>query len=306
MVISVMISCVYAEEKVDLKLRLEKGQSYKTKTTQDMKINQTVPGQVVTITQKTEMRNMYTVEDVQADSTLVLKVTYDAILSKIWIPDPNQNIEYDSSDTSVSSDNPIASIFGAIAGQSLIITITSDGHVKEIKGADALWERIQEKINELSEGGPERAGMETQMKMQYSEEALKTNTENSFNMYPDNPIGIGDTWQRKTTMNQGFPMVIDAIYTLKERKNGIAVIDVFAMIQTNRDVGPIEMGPDKIQYNMSGSVTGIMEIQESTGWIKHSNQNMRLTGSIIVQSPEIQQPISMPISVTGTINVEPY
>ena len=303
---SIAVSFVYADEKVDLKLRLEKGQSYKMRTLNDMKINQTIPGQqqTMTINQKDERKIIYTVEDVQADGTLVLKVTYNAMVFKQENPMQNQSIEYDSTDTSTAV-SPMASMFDAIVGQSFTINMTPDGHVKEIKGVDLLLGRIQEKINELPEG-PMRDGMEIKLKMQYGEEALKANTENSFNMYPDNPIGIGDTWQRKTTMNQPFPMVIDSIYTLKERKDGIAVIDVFAMIQTNKEVGPMEMGAMKIQYNMSGSVTGIMEIQESTGWVIRSNQNLRLTGSVIAQSPEMPQPMSMPVSITGPITVESY
>jgi hypothetical protein len=308
MILSVAISLVYAEEKVDLKLRLEKGKSYKIQTNQDMKINQTIPGQqgqqqTMTINQKTGGRNIYTVEDVQSDGTFVLKITHDAISFKQEVPTQNQIIEYDSTDTSTAVG--AMSVFNAIVGQSFTITMTPDGHIKEIKGADILLERIQEKVNELPEG-QERAGLETQLKMQYGAETLKQNTENSFNMYPDKPVGIGDTWQRKTTLTQGFPMVIDTIYTLKERKNGIAIIDVFAMIQTNRDAGPMEMGQMKIQYNMSGSVTGLMEMQESTGWPIRSNQNLRLSGSITVQNPEMPQPMSIPMSISGTITQEPY
>lgn len=307
-IISIVTSCIYADEKVDLKLRLEKGQSYKIRMVNDMKINQTIPGQqqAMTIAQKTEMRNIYTVEDVQADGALVLKITYDAILFKMESPNPQvgSNLEYDSSNPS-SSGNPIASIFSAVAGQSLIMTITPDGHVKEIKGADALLGRIQEKINAVPEG-PVRAGLEIQFKAQYSEEALKANTENSFNMYPDEPVGIGDTWQKKTTINQGLPLILDSIYTLKERKDGIATIDVFAMIQSNKEAGLTEMGPMKIQYNMSGSVTGLMEMQESTGLVIRSNQGLKLSGNMIVQSPDMKQPMSIPMSLTGAITQEPY
>lgn len=307
-ILSVAISFVYAQEKVDLKLRLEKGQSYKTRTLSDMKINQTIPGQqgqqqTMTINQKTGNSNIYTVEDVQPDSTLVLKITHDGILFKMENP-MGETMEYDSADTSTAV-GPLLPIFDAIVGQSFTVTMTSDGHVKGIQGADALLGRIQGKVNELPDVQT-RAAIESNLKAQYSEEALKTNTGNSFDMYPDKPVGIGDTWQKRTTMNQGFPMIIDTIYTLKERKDGIATIDVFAMIQTNRDASPTQMGNMNLQYNMSGSITGLMEMQESTGWPIRSNQSLRLTGSITVQSPEMQQPMSIPMSLAGTITQEPY
>jgi hypothetical protein len=311
MVFGSAISFVYADDKVDLRLRLEKGQSYKLRTSQELKINQTVPGQggqqqTMTMTQKSVGRDIYTVEDVQADGTIVLKVTYDAMIFKQENPWQNQKIEYDSTDTSVAV-GPMTPILDAIVGKSFTITIAPDGHVKEIQGADVILKRIREKINELPDDQMRaKMEMEAQFGMQYGEETLKANTESSFNMYPDNPVSIGDTWQRKATMNKGFPMIVDTIYTLKERKDGVAVIDIFAMIQTNRDTGPTEMGGVKLQYNMSGSVTGLMEMQESTGWPIRSNQGLRLTGNITVQSPDMAQPMAIPMSITGPITIEPY
>ena len=173
MVLSIAISCVYAEDKMELRLRLEKGQSYKTKTVQDMKINQTIPGQqqAMTIIQKTEGRNIYTVEDVQSDGTAVVKVTYDAILFKMETMGGKGgmggNIEYDSTNPSTAV-GPMALIFNAIVGQSFSMTMTPDGHVKEIHGADEIFKRMQEKINELP-NAQMRAAMETSLKAQYGD-----------------------------------------------------------------------------------------------------------------------------------------
>lgn len=305
-VIGIVLFSVYADDKIDLRLNLDKGQSYKLQTTQDLKINQTIPGQqqTITIIQKNATKNVYTVEDVQADSTIVLRIAYDAMAFKQQNPIQNQLVEYDSENPSTDA-GPIAPIFDAVVGSSFTITITPDGHVKDIQGADAIFQSIQKKINEFPDAQA-RAAIETQIRTQFSEEALKANTESSFDMYPDTAISVGDTWTKRSTITQAFPMIIDTIYTLKERKDGIAIIDIFAMIQTNRDAGPAEMGNTKIQYNMSGSVTGILQMQESTGWPIRSKQNLRLTGSVMIQSPEMQQPISMPMSITGPITIEPY
>ncbi len=309
MILSILIPLAYAQnkEKVELKLNLQKGQSYKIQTVSNMKINQMVPGQqqVITMTQNSGTKNTYTVEDTQSDSNLLLKITYDGIFSKIESPNQMEDMNYNSADPSTAGDL-LAPVLGAIVGQSLTAVITTDGHVKEIKGIDTLWARIQGKINELPENAG-RAGIETNLRAQYSGEGLKQNIENSFDMYPDKPISIGDTWQRRTVMsNQAFPMIVDTIYTLKERKNGIAVIDIFAMIQPNREASPTEMGDMKLQYNISGSVTGSLEMQESTGWPVRSNQTLKLTGSVIIQSPQMQQPMSVPMSINGTITQEPY
>ncbi|MDD5455393.1 MAG: DUF6263 family protein, partial [Candidatus Ratteibacteria bacterium] len=293
-ILGIAITFAYAEDKVELKLNLQKGQSYKMQQLTDLKISQTVPGQqgqpqTMTIIQKSGNRNIYLVEDVQADSSLVLKVTHDAIFFKTENPMAGGKTEYDSTDTSTDV-GPLASIFNAIVGQSFSIIITPDGHVKEVQGADELFKHIQEKINELSDAQT-KAAMETSLKLQYSKESLKANTENSFDAYPDSPVAVGDTWQRRTALNQGLPMIINAIYTLKERKDDVAVIDIFAMIQPNREAGMMDMGSTKLYYNVSGSATGILEMQESTGWIIRSDQSLKLSGTIMVQSPQMQQPM---------------
>lgn len=300
------VSYLFAEEKINLKLNLEKGQTYKMKTVTDMKIKQTIPGQQqpVKVDQRTESKDIYTVEDVKTDGTVVLKVTYDGLFSKTESPNTAESFEYNSANPSASV-GPVAPIFNAIVGQSYTVTVTPEGHVKDIQDADALFEGIQEGINKVS-GSQMSTSVGASLKAEYGEEALKSNMENLFDMYPDDPVSVGDTWQERTSRTQGFPMSVNSIYTLKDRKDGVAVIDVFALIQPNREAGSVQVGNMNLLYNVSGSVTGLMEIQESTGWVVRSNSTLRLSGAATVQSPEMQQPMTIPLSITGTIVQGPY
>jgi hypothetical protein len=303
LVSSVMLSLLFAGEeadkKADLRLRLEKGQSYKMKSVKDLKINQIIPGQqqVMTINQKTMTKNTYLVGDIQTDGNVPIKVTFDTIFFSQ--EGMGQNIVYDSSNPS-NSVGPMAAIWDAITGQSITIVVTPEGKVKQVQGADALLTRIQKKIADLPDAQMRHA-MEISLKMQFSEEALKNNMEGSLNVYPDKPVGIGDAWQKRTAISQGFPMSVNTTYTLREQKDAVAIIDILSTIYTDKGASPIEAGPNKVQYNMSGTLIGTMQMQESTGWITRSNTNMKLSGEMTVENSGAKQPISIPMSITGTI-----
>lgn len=305
-ILGLAVSSIYCEEKLDLRLRLVKGQTYKLRTIQDMKINQKIPSQnqKVTIIQKSKVDNTYTIEDVRADGTTVMKVSYDSLFAKTESPNPAESFHYDSSDPA-NYFGPIASILDAIVGQSFKVIISPDGKLKEIQGADAFFGRIQEKLDELP-GGAMNDNIRENLRMEYGEAGIRENMEGFLGMYPDNPVVVGDTWQQRTTLNRGFPMIIDSIYTLKERKDGVATVDLFSMIQTNRDVGPRDIGTAKIDYKVSGTVTGLIYIDETTGWVTSSKQGLMLSGSIAVQSPDMPQPMAVPISLSGNIIQESF
>jgi len=89
------------------------------------------------------------------------------------------------------------------------------------------------------------------------------NSANSMQMmatYPKKPVDNGDTWTAKITQSQGTPqeMTVDATYTLLNRKDSVANVAVDA----------------ELSGFMSGKMTGLMELELETGWLKLGTMNM--------------------------------
>lgn len=304
---SIIVYRVYAEEKVDLRLRLEKGQTYKMQTVQDIKLIKTNEGKQQTEILKIEEGQIYNIEEVDNDGNTWVKVTYHDICIKdgkiqegepiVW------DLDYESSNSPAVIPREVIGL-NTLVGQSYSIMVSPQGHIKDMKGIESLQSAVIGGIPAISEEEMS-FGSNEMLKEQINKEALNESMGNTFAIYPDKPVSIGDSWQKRITISHcsilnllSVPQIIDNIYTLKERKNGIATIDVFSMIQPNLKV--IEVGTVRYQFKLSGDSTGTIELNESTGWVIRSKQTLRLNGQVV------QGTMVIPISMTNTITQEPY
>src|SRR4051812_21387085 len=71
-----------AADAVDLRLRPVKGQAQKIQATVSQKITQTINGSEQSLTQTIGLNYTFTTEDVAADGTATIKVSYDAVSFK--------------------------------------------------------------------------------------------------------------------------------------------------------------------------------------------------------------------------------
>lgn len=314
-VITITTSSIYADDnKVELRLKLEKGQSYKMQTVQDIKLIQTVEGKQRNEIFKIDTGQIYNVEEINNDGNMWVRLTCDSMSVKEWGPgEGGQTIQREDYDSSNPPDVIHREVIGldALVGQSCSVMLSPRGQIKNMKGVESLQDAIIKKIPPIPEGEIS-FGPNDMLKEEINKEALSESMENKFAIYPDHPVGIGDSWQKKTTISYcsisnlfSVPQIVDTIYTLKERKNGIATIDVFSMIQPNLKV--IEVGTGKYQFKLSGDSTGTIEVEESTGWVIRSKQNLRLNGQVVQEYPQLPQGrMIIPVSMTNTITQEPF
>ena len=282
-------------DKVELRLRLKKGDSYTMLLTADQKMKMKMQGQEMGIDQAFHFTSTYDVEEVAADGTAAVRVTYDAVMvrQKAGMLD----IEYNSEAPSAEVP-PMAQAFAALVGQSFNMDITRTGTVKEVRGADALLERMLGAMN-LPEG-PMRQSMENSLAEQFSSEGLKEAIEKLMGFYPEEPVGVGDSWSTEDVLTKGFPIVLKQSYTVKDRKDGMCVIGFESTMMPNRDAEPLKMGMMSITYALSGEEKGTMEVDESSGWIRTSKATFEMSGEMKSKGPGVPpEGMAIPMSVEG-------
>lgn len=309
----VLTACIWttdisAAEKIDLKLRLKPGQKYGIRVITDQKISQTMQEQEQKIDYLTDMGMGFEVLAVDADGTASVKITYQTIRAKM--SGPMGLIEYDSTepDAAAGGDDPatqmIGQMFAGMVGQSFVMKVNPRGKVVEVKGFKEMMQQMAEKI-----GGDDAAKNEEIkefLKNFLSEDKVKMMGSNMSLAFPSQPVGIGDSWTDKETMSVGFPIEIDNTYTLKERKNGVAIVDISSMMDLGEKDASIDMGPMKMNMEMTGSVHGTSEINEASGWMIRSKMKMQLAGQMSI-APNEQMPegITVPMSIESVITIEP-
>ncbi|MHC4387240.1 MAG: DUF6263 family protein [Planctomycetota bacterium] len=264
-------------EKMQYKLRLEKGKKYYVRTVTEQETSQILIVQEQRM-QKTIGTGMdLEVNDVDVNGTMWINQTYAWV--KFGQEGDMGEMAYDSS----KKDSPVPRLmegYAALLGEGFSLRMTPKGKVKAVRGLKRMRENISKKLPV----GPLGEFLMKDLEQHISKEAIKELTENSMAMYPDKPVGVGDHWSKKVVLSQGFAMIINHKWTLKERKNGVAVIEVNSVVTPNRKAKPMEAGGAKISYEFSGRQWGSVQMQESTGLIAGSKINQDVSGRMQMET----------------------
>lgn len=284
-------------DKLELRLRLKQGETYRLKTTIQQQVAQTAGANRQETEQTFAVGYAMAVESVAASGEMKLSTRYDSILFRQ--KGPSGVVEYDS-------DNPpkqvpqAARAFAALLGLGFRMTLTPAGRVTAVEGLDAMFEEMVRRL-ELPEG-PAKAAVQKVLAEQFGEDAMKQNLQNMFALYPEAPVAAGDAWQRRFVVSKGFPIVIEGTYTLKERAAGVARVDIKAAISPNDAAGPVDLGTGKMTYDLRGEQRGTAEIEEATGWTRALTTEQELSGTLRFQgaggAPEVNNPVTIKEKVT--------
>ncbi len=294
-IVALLASCGGGAKKLDLRLRLEAGKSYGAKMVADQTITQTLAGQTQTMSQTIGMAYTYHVQGVESDGTLRVKVTYDWV--RVGQDGPMGSFSYDSA-------NPPATIpdaalgYAALVGQGFSMQMRPNGEIVDVQGVDEMLSHMLDAMGVPA--GSARDELEASLRSQFGSEALKESFEKAALFYPDKPVAIGESWSKDIALETGMPMVLATTWTLKARKDGVAVVETRSDIQRNPEAKPVEMAGLTITYELSGEQSGSMELDEKTGWLLRGALKQNLSGQISAMG------MTWPMTVVSDIRFEPW
>jgi hypothetical protein len=311
--VAVMLGVAQAETagKVLYRLHPQKGKKYYVKMVNNQQITQTTMGQEQNMEQTIGMGMDFDITDVNDRGDVWVRYTYR------WVnfrqKGPMGEIVYDSSQKDVNAP-PVAQGFAALLNEGFAVKLTPQGKAVQVVGLDKMRNSISQKLSV----GPMREHMLKGMEQFLSEEAMKEFTENSFMVYPDKEVAIGDSWTKTVSMTRGFPMTIANKCTLKDRKGGVATLDVSSEIKTNPGAKPMEMGPTtKMTYELTGTQQGQVRMDETTGLPLTSSLEQQISGQVKVmmpapmqaQKPDQNQPpspteMTIPMKIKSAVSME--
>ncbi len=291
------IGMAAGQEKIKLGLRLEEGQTYGLKMVQEQDVRQTFMGQQQEMSQTLAVAYAFRVEDRLADGTLRITATYQDL--KLRIESPLGVSEYDSQRPSEGSSELMTG-FAALAGQSIGMQISAQGQILRIEGVEAILTRMIESLDMPQ--GPDRQELEERIKAQFGKEALLESFGNIMAIYPLHPVSVGESWTRRLSINQGLPMIFQNRWTLRQRHDGVALLDLVSQVEPNREGDAVEMAGMKLRYDMRGQQQGSIELQESSGWILRGSMALDFQGEVKVEGSDMQ----WPMSVKSSVRFEPY
>ena len=278
-----LMSCfISTSAQIKLSFNPESGTKYEYQMEMVQNVKQNVMGQ--TMPMETEMNGTYLMEiKDKTPQEIHAQMTYQGFAFSV--SSPMINISYDSKNPNESSsemDNMFGKMFSALIGKPFTMIFSPNGSVKSVTGIDAI---IESMLGASSTSGQVTVQMNAQMGQQFSDENMKNMFGQSFNFYPDNAVKVGDSWNLETTMpmnNMNFG--IKTKYTLKEVSNNMATIEVEGY--TDMDLA-MNMGAE-MEGKFTGTQTGTMIVDTTTGMPVTSDISLNLKGSIKAQGMDMQ------------------
>jgi hypothetical protein len=330
-----------AEEKIDLKLRLKPGQKYSMRITTEQKISQTIGAKQQDISHMKATGMSFEVKDVDINGIVSVKVTYLTLKEKTKSAagefeynsaDPCTAVNNPLAPTyaALMGDGfimkltPKGEIVGLdgidemfmrmaekiVVAEDKLISAAPAGTCEPAK-KKAVKETPEKRANRRIEATNNMYGSRDKRKQAlkemiknnplFAEKQFKNLARNIVTAFPNQSVGIGDSWGGKITLSAVLPVEVDSTYTLKGNEKGVIVVDVSSKMDLDDEaIGNKKGLPGQTGMKMRGSSSyqGILQIDGTSGWMIRKKVNMRFSGEVT------QQGMTVPMSMESAITVE--
>ena len=258
-----------ATEKVELRMKLQKGQKFAFRQTMDMTQDMDMQGMQLSTVMKMTSDYVYDVLDVTEAGTADVRISFGRVHGSMENPMFGA-IEFDSEKEAEETGNPMidamAGAFTVTSGLSVEITMDAKGEISSVRGVEKLVEKMLEANPMAAMGGMDAESMGDQMK-----ENLRSLTGD----YPADAIGVGSTWEISRNMSQmGMEISMSS-------KNKVTSLDADAVVvdaDITGDMGGGQMAQMFTVDDFSGTST--TTISRADGLVKQSTAKMKMKASI--------------------------
>ncbi len=137
-----------------------------------------------------------------------------------------------------------------------------------------------------------------QMEQLFSKEQINSMFGAMFQLYPDKPVKVGDTWQRETELTiAGMTMMMQMEYKLVNVKNGIASINMDGKLKGKGKMS--QQGID-MEMEIKGGQKGNINIGLEDGYQRDSKFTMDMSGTIDVIGKKVPMTMKSDYEMKGS------
>lgn len=274
---------------------LKKGEKYPFKIITTATSKQSDGTQSITINQESTTELEYLVKDVTADG-FVMDVTYKRFAEKM--SNGQESIGFDTNAGKPKDERATQrwKVNKAIVGNSFGMTIDKHGKVKSVTNLSKIRDKVKAEIkNDLKK--EEIAVLDQFLQSAINDQVIKNMFEESVGYYPTKPVKKGDKWD-KTQSAKTAKSTIN--YTFDGVNNNLATIKINGK-SSGSDSQTDPKSGIKVSSSLKGNVTGTVNVDEKSGWIKNATMNKTET---MTMSQELNgQKATMTTEVKSTTKI---
>jgi hypothetical protein len=249
----------------NFQFNLQKGKSYEYAMDFDMK--QEMSGQNI----NTNMKSDYIMEVIGDDGNVkTLKTTYKRFAMNIAMANKTIKADSDNSDSVATGEitdpgQMMNAMFSALKGKSFIIKVDKEGKVTEVTGLQQIADAMVSSMKVKEEMKPMVRQAFTQ---QFNEENIKELFSQSFNIFPNKPVKVGDSWEKKLSGTSLMPMDMTTTYTVKSIGGNLVTLDAKSNMKFTGGT------------NLSGEQIGRMKVNAKTGLVETAEYEQKMDGQM--------------------------
>jgi hypothetical protein len=278
-------------QKVDLKLDIEEGQTYKQITNAHATIIQDLNGQKMEMVMVIYGEMSYLVKSKSKD-LYEMEVQYDRL--KMDMEMPQGTMSFDSENA--SEEDIFSSIMSTMKNKPFVVKMTEKGKIEEISNVQVLFEDMFDQFPDLPEA--QLSQIKKQMMDAYGEKAFKGNIEMITSVFPDHKVAIGDKWNVETKLESGMAAKVESTFELIESTKEYNLIQGEAQMETEDKDAYVETNGMPLKYDLSGKMLSDITIDAQTGWIIEAKIQQNLSGNThIKDNPQIPGGMSIPMEI---------
>lgn len=203
----------------------------------------------------------YEVKGIDSVGNYAMTMSYTKVGMKTSVPSRGMTIEGSSDD---ESGNESSAVCRLLIDKPFHMTIAPNGALVDVD-TRAMREALERET--LAGANPQAAeAMKAQIADSFGEESIRYNLSMTSAVFPDRPVSVGDSWERKASVVQNkMPMDISIRYTLVEAN----VVELTGDIIVNGNGA-----------ELTGTMEGRIELNPVTRWNKSVEILMSVKGSI--------------------------
>ena len=289
------------DETYTFNYNLKKGQTYPFNLKIEQSQTMSAGSQTMKLSSSRTVGFDYFVEEVVGNK-FKLKATFKNFSESFTSPE-GKTISYNTS-SAKPSDKDVAqswSIYKAITGQSFVMDVDNKGKVHSVSGLDKV---VSNSLGKLKSdfSAEEQKEIKQMLTVALSNEAIKSQFEESLNIFPAKSLKIGENWVDTQNISEG---PVKGKTTVTRTFEGVKDGSVVVLVKGNQNVSGADSDPKsgmKADMKNNATLDGRVELDEESGWLKKVKITKKETMSTTYSQGDQKETESGTQTIVTTVN----
>lgn len=195
------------------------------------------------------------------------------------------------------SETPLDIFYGNLIDKEFKLIVDKKGKNISLLGVDSLINSVISQMLKLKEfKGIDKSMLSQIVGSFFNQNELKKSFEKIFNVYPEQPVTTGSSWEIHLFPTEPIPSHIINTFTLNSLRNDTLLVDLTSAIQFNKEKLR-EFNQDLTE--LTGKQNGSLVLDKRTGLVKDSKIMQQI--KIVYKIPPSAQTSNKPLKIVTNV-----